>query len=65
MFLKFRSNLLKTFRGQSESLFGLGFTSPILPHRRQGKLRLVLCDFILWATPIALWSLLYSYYRTI
>ena len=27
--------------GRSQSLFGLSFTSPILPHRHQGKLRLV------------------------
>ena len=37
----FNQELVESISGRSESLFGFSFTSPILPHRRKGKLRLI------------------------
>ena len=39
--LKIPYQLVESVSGRSESLSGLSFTSPILPHRHKGKLRLV------------------------
>ena len=47
----FNQELVESISGQSESLFGFSFTSPILPHRCKGKSSLCLGDIILWAMP--------------
>ena len=63
--LKFRSNLLKAFRVDLKTFLGL-----VLPHQyclivvRENR-GWFLGDIISWATPTPLWSLLYSYYRTV
>ena len=63
--LKFRSNLLKAFQVDLKVCLGL-----VLPHQycpivvRENR-GWFLGDVISWATPTALWSLLYSYYRTV
>ena len=64
-FFKFRNNLLKAFWVDLKACFGLVLPNQycLIVVRENGGW--FLGDIISWATPTPLWSLLYSYYRTV